>query len=122
MAGVVLLRQRPGKGNAIFITLEDETGVTNVLLWARIFERYRRAVMSARLLVVEGRVQKSPEGVVHLMGERAHDRTAELKRLLPDYKIAPIPPTGDDLTAPRHSPASRHPRDVRILPKSRDFH
>ncbi|MEO7246943.1 MAG: error-prone DNA polymerase, partial [Novosphingobium sp.] len=47
-AGVVLIRQRPGKGNAVFITLEDETGVTNALLWARDMERQRRAVMAAR--------------------------------------------------------------------------
>src|SRR3546814_19762586 len=47
-AGVVLVRQRPGKGNAIFVTLEDETGITNVLIWARLFERYRRAVMASR--------------------------------------------------------------------------
>src|SRR3546814_9018869 len=66
-AGVVLVRQRPGKGNAIFVTLEDETGITNVLIWARLFERYRRAVMASRLMLVEGEVQRSAEGVVHLM-------------------------------------------------------
>ncbi|MGH6707142.1 MAG: error-prone DNA polymerase, partial [Sphingomicrobium sp.] len=66
-AGVVLIRQRPGKGNALFITLEDETGITNVLLWARDFERYRREVMAARLMLVEGEVQRSKEGVMHLM-------------------------------------------------------
>src|SRR3546814_18667607 len=57
-AGVVLVRQRPGKGNAIFVTLEDETGITNVLIWARLFERYRRAVMASRLMLVEGEVQR----------------------------------------------------------------
>ena len=54
IAGVVLVRQRPGKGNAIFITLEDETGIANIVLWARQFERYRRAVMASRLMLVEG--------------------------------------------------------------------
>ncbi|HEY8382441.1 MAG TPA: error-prone DNA polymerase [Microvirga sp.] len=120
-AGLVLVRQRPGKGNAIFITLEDETGITNVLLWARTFERFRRAVMSARLLLVEGRVQKSPEGVVHLMGERVFDRTAELERLTDggtDLQGAPA----ETLVNPRHSPGAKHPRDVRVIPKSRDFH
>ncbi len=48
MAGLVLVRQRPGKGNAIFITLEDETGITNCVLWARQFEALRRPVMAAR--------------------------------------------------------------------------
>src|SRR3546814_5948252 len=47
-AGVVLIRQRPGKGNAIFITLEDEGGIVNILLWARLFERQRRAVKIGR--------------------------------------------------------------------------
>src|SRR3546814_7438966 len=74
-AGVVLVRQRPGKGNAIFVTLEDETGITNVLIWARLFERYRRAVMASRLMLVEGEVQRSAEGVVHLMATRIIDRT-----------------------------------------------
>ncbi len=119
-AGLVLVRQRPGKGNAIFITLEDETGITNVLLWARTFERFRREVMGARLLLVEGRVQKSAEGVVHLMGERVFDRTAELARLTGDATL--LGSSDDTLVNPRHAPGSRHPRDVRILPKSRDFH
>jgi error-prone DNA polymerase len=46
VAGVVLVRQRPGNGNAIFITLEDETGIANIVLWARQFEVMRRAVMA----------------------------------------------------------------------------
>jgi error-prone DNA polymerase len=108
-AGVVLVRQRPGEGNAIFITLSDETGVCNVVVWARTFEHFRKEVMGARLLLVEGRVQKSPEGVVHLMAETMIDRSADLRQL-----------TGDAM--PRHKPAHRHPRDVRVLPPSRDFH
>ncbi|WP_407528059.1 error-prone DNA polymerase [Methylobacterium oryzisoli] len=122
-AGIVLVRQRPGAGNAIFITLEDETGITNVILWARTFERFRREVMGARLLLVEGRVQKSPEGVTHLLGERMVDRSAELARLSEDHD-PPVEPTRADEVA--HSPRPRgpqgHPRGVRILPKSRDFH
>ena len=80
-AGVVLVRQRPGEGNAIFITLSDETGVCNVVVWARLFEDFRKEVMGARLLLAEGRVQKSPEGVVHLMAERLVDRSADLRIL-----------------------------------------
>ena len=117
-AGVVLIRQRPGKGNAIFITIEDETGVTNILLWARDFERQRRAVMASRLMVVEGVVQRSKEGVVHLMANQVHDRT-ELLGLLAD-EPPPIQLCPPDEVA--HSSGSRHPRDVRILPRSRDFH
>jgi error-prone DNA polymerase len=126
-AGVVLVRQRPGEGKAIFITLSDETGICNVVLWARTFERFRKEVMGARLLFAEGRIQRSPEGVVHLMAERLVDRTYELDRLSED-KLRPVLSRGDGPThgereddRPRQSHA-RHPRNVRILPKSRDFH
>ena len=157
VAGVVLVRQRPGKGNAIFVTIEDETGVTNALLWARDFEANRRAVMASRLMVLHGVVQKSEEGVAHLMTTRVEDRSDELRRLSEDMiepelaradvvkspqyaerdavirkardlavssRILPLAPTRDH--DPRHTaaaaPRPRHPRDVRILPKSRDFH
>lgn len=119
-AGIVLVRQRPGKGNAIFVTLEDETGITNVVLWARLFERFRREVMAARLMLVEGRVQKSPEGVVHLMAQRVFDRSADLLSLSDTHR-AEAPLSVDELRNPP-LPRHRHPRNVRILPKSRDFH
>ena len=108
-AGVVLVRQRPGKGNAIFVTLSDETGVCNVVIWARIFETFRKEVMGARLLLAEGKVQKSPEGVAYLMAEKLIDRSADLRLL-------------SGAVLPGHKPVHGHPRDVRILPPSRDFH
>src|SRR3546814_7646955 len=108
---IVLIRQRPGKGNAIFITIEDETGITNIVLWARQFERYRRAIMASRLMLAEGRVQKSREGVVHLMASRIIDRT-DLLDHLSNTDCAPVGPNA----------LSRHPRNVRIVPRSRDFH
>jgi DNA polymerase III alpha subunit len=112
VAGLVLVRQRPGKGNAIFVTLEDETGVANLVLWSRLFERFRRETMSARLMLAEGRIQKSPEGVVHLMTQRVSDRSDLLDHLWRDeVKAAPAPPD-----------RARHPRNVRLMPKSRDFH
>uniref|UniRef100_UPI003593AD6E OB-fold nucleic acid binding domain-containing protein n=1 Tax=Blastomonas sp. TaxID=1909299 RepID=UPI003593AD6E len=117
-AGIVLIRQRPGKGNAIFITIEDETGVTNVVLWARQFEIFRRAVMASRLMLVEGQVQRSPEGVVHLMASTIHDRSDLLDHLGDTRALAPMS-RADEV---RHPVQSRHPRDVRIVPKSRDFH
>ena len=120
-AGVVLVRQRPGKGNAIFITLEDETGVTNVVLWARLFEQYRKEVMGGRLLVIEGKVQRSPEGVVHLMAQKVFDRTRELGRLSETHHASITLSRADEFLNPRVTRGS-HPRDVRILPKSRDFH
>ncbi len=119
VAGVVLVRQRPGKGNAIFITIEDETGIVNIVLWARQFEKFRREVMGARLMLVEGRMQISPEGVAHLLAARIYDRSTELHRLS-DAHAASIEPA-DEFLNPQH-PCTRHPRNVRILPGSRDFH
>ncbi|HJS10600.1 error-prone DNA polymerase [Sphingopyxis sp.] len=123
-AGVVLIRQRPGKGNAIFITLEDEGGIVNILLWARHFERYRRAVMASRLMLAEGEVQRSKEGVIHLMATRIVDRTAMLDGL--GDGLGDGEPVRPDLAPPRasreHAARHGHPRNVRILPKSRDFH
>jgi error-prone DNA polymerase len=106
---LVLIRQRPGKGNAVFITIEDETGIVNALLWARDLEEQRRAVMAARLMLIDGEIQRSKEGVIHLMVRRVTDATAALSRL-----------TGGQGTAPPE--LRKHPRNVRIIPKSRDFH
>ena len=125
-AGVVLIRQRPGKGNAIFITIEDESGIVNILLWARHFERYRRAVMASRLMLAEGEVQRSKEGVIHLMATRIADRTAMLDTLGADRRFDPDLARADEVKHPQyprgHAQRHGHPRDVRILPKSRDFH
>ncbi|MBC7159530.1 MAG: error-prone DNA polymerase, partial [Porphyrobacter sp.] len=74
VAGIVLIRQRPGEGKAVFITIEDETAIANALLWSRSLERQRRAVMAARLMLVEAEIQRSKEGVVHLMASRIIER------------------------------------------------
>src|SRR5690606_36477426 len=125
-AGVVLIRQRPGKGNAIFITLEDEVGLVNALLWARHFERYRRAVMASRLMLVEGEVLRSREGVVHLMASRIVDRTAMLDTLgnhaWSDAEAWRTEEVSDTQPARNYAAKHGHPRNVRILPRSRDFH
>ncbi len=119
-AGVVLTRQRPGKGNALFITIEDETGITNALLWASLLEPNRLAVMASRLMLIEGEIQRSKEGVVHLMATRIIDRTAELERLSNEGELRPELARSDEVTRPQVP--RTHPRNVRILPKSRDFH
>jgi error-prone DNA polymerase len=125
-AGIVLVRQRPGNGNAIFVTLEDETGITNVVIWARLFETYRRAVMAARIMLVEGQLQRSPEGVIHLMATRIEDRTETLATLSQTHDVNPAYSPADEVKRPqrpRHQArTSNHPRNVRIIPKSRDFH
>ncbi len=126
VAGVVLTRQRPGKGNAVFITIEDETGVVNALLWSRDLEKQRRAVMAARLMLIEGEIQKSTEGVVHLMAARVIDRTAMLDRLAEEDRMARQTSRSDEIEHPQRPrqqpPRHGHPRNVRILPRSRDFH
>jgi error-prone DNA polymerase len=114
-AGIVLTRQMPGDAGVVFITLSDETSVTNVVVWPRLVEEFRREIMGARLLLVEGKVQRSVDDVVHLVAERIHDRTAELERLSEDHHDAP---SFRSQGAARH----HHPRNVRAVPKSRDFH
>ncbi|MFM7029356.1 MAG: OB-fold nucleic acid binding domain-containing protein, partial [Chakrabartia sp.] len=121
VAGLVLVRQRPGNGKAIFITLEDETGVANIILWARTFEAQRPAVMASRLMQVSGEVQRSPEGIVHLLGQRVTPRNDEIARLSSAQLLAPPPGRGDSFAHPVY-PRMSHPRDVRTIPKSRDFH
>jgi single-strand DNA-binding protein len=82
VAGLVLLRQRPGTAKGvIFLTLEDETGTCNVVVWAKIYERYRRAVIAGRLLRVTGRLQREA-GVVHVVADKIEDLSPLLDKLL----------------------------------------
>lgn len=82
VAGLVLVRQRPGTAKGvIFLTLEDETGVANVVVWKSIYEKYRRAVISGRLLRVTGRLQRD-SNVVHIVAEVIEDISYMLDELL----------------------------------------
>ena len=82
VAGLVLVRQRPGTAKGvIFVTLEDETGVCNVVVWAKTYVRFRRAVISGRLLRVTGRLQRDA-GVVHVVAEMIEDLSPMLDQLL----------------------------------------
>lgn len=82
VAGLVILRQRPGTAKGvIFLTLEDETGVVNIVVWRKLYERYRRAVIAGRMLRVTGRVQRD-SGVVHVIAEEIEDISAMLDSLL----------------------------------------
>ena len=82
VAGLVLVRQRPGTAKGvIFITLEDETGVANVVVWAKIYERFRRAVIAGRMLRVTGRLQRDTD-VVHVVAEQIEDISGMLDLLL----------------------------------------
>ena len=133
-AGVVLVRQRPGSAKGVvFMTLEDETGIANIVVWPKVMERFRKEVMGARLILVEGYIQSSPEQVTHLVAQRLFDRSRDLMNLADDavhrkqaLPVGPalIEPLHDDRRQHPDNPAQkiRHPRNVRILPPSRDFH
>ena len=123
LAGLVLVRQKPGSAKGVcFITLEDEAGVANLVIWPKLFEVFRVIIMSARLLVVHGRVQTDGR-VIHVVADRLENRTERLDILAEDRV-----PQGDVQNPPRGQPSRgqvggrRHPRDVRVIPKSRDFH
>ncbi len=132
VAGLVLVRQRPGTASGvIFMTLEDETGIANVVVWPKLFERFRPEVLGARLCAVDGPVQ-SESGVIHVIAERMHNWTPLLSELsVVGPEIDPSTPNDE----PRKSGPSgswRHPRNERInlsvsgaadaMPKGRNFH
>jgi len=110
MAGLVLVRQRPGTAKGVcFITLEDETGVANLVVWPKVMEQYRKTVMQSRLLVIHGHVQRDVE-IIHIIAEHLEDRTDALMRLAPDG------------ARQAGAPSPSHPRNVKLIPASRDFH
>ena len=116
VAGIVLVRQRPGSAKGVvFLTIEDETGIANIVVWPDVFKAYRGLVMGAKLILVKGRVQRAPdatEPVIHIVAETVEDRTGDLALL------------SDTLAQgrPREETERRHPRNIRVLPRSRDFH
>jgi single-strand DNA-binding protein len=82
VAGLVLVRQRPGTAKGvIFLTLEDEFGVANVVVWQKIYQTFRRAVIAGRLLRVTGRLQRQ-SGVTHVVAERVEDVSGLLDELV----------------------------------------
>ena len=129
-AGVVLVRQRPGSAQGVvFMTIEDETGIANCVVWPSLMERYRtRGHGLAPRASSRAASQRSPEGIVHVVAERLVDRSAELGRLSRDELNPPLAnadevrrPVPENRVSGGHSPRG-HPRNVRVLPKSRDFH
>lgn len=125
VCGLVITRQRPGTASGvIFLTLEDETGVSNVVVWRKVFERFRRAVMGGRLLRVTGVLQR--EGiVVHLIAERIEDvshRLLDLGHPMEDA-VGQTTPQTDDAPRLKPTPRAMHPREqAKKLFPSRDFH
>ena len=105
VAGLVLVRQRPGTAKGVvFMTLEDETGIANIVIWRDAFEANRRLVMTSSFLIVHGQVQ-SVDGVVHVVAERFTDLSRRLSELREDRA---------EITA--------HSNVTGRLIRSRDFH
>jgi error-prone DNA polymerase len=120
IAGLVLIRQRPGSAKGVvFITLEDETGIANLIVWPDVFAKQRKIVMGARLMAVDGIVQRD-EDVIHVIARRLEDDTHRLRHLSEDIIEAPL--SRGDAPGAMRPPPGRHPRDVEVIPKSRDFH
>jgi error-prone DNA polymerase len=122
IAGLVLIRQRPGSAKGVvFITIEDETGIANLVVWPDVFEKQRKIVMGARLMAVHGIIQKDEEdGVIHVVARKLEDDSPMLRHLS-EHRLPSTLGQGDAAGSWR-PPAARHPRDVEIIPKSRDFH
>jgi len=110
IAGLVLVRQRPGTSKGvIFATIEDESGIANIVIWARTFETFRRTVMESRLMAATGTVQR--EGIVtHIVAEELQDLSGELRWLNDD--AAPVAP----ISGKRDDPAAI------AIPEGRNFH
>ena len=121
VSGLVLVRQRPGTASGVcFITLEDETGIANLVVWPKVFEQYRKVVMTARLMEARGYVQ-TDENVVHVVVQELVDATGTLAALSDDLLRAEVA-RADHVVKPLPVGLHRHPRNVSIIPKSRDFH
>jgi len=123
IAGVVLIRQRPGTSKGVvFITIEDETGVANLVVWPKVFEKQRKVVMGARLMAAHGMIQRDPDSeVIHVVAGRLEDHTSMLRHLSDDSLLPSTLEKADD-PGSWGKPQNRHPRNVEIIPKSRDFH
>jgi error-prone DNA polymerase len=143
VAGLVLVRQRPGTAKGvIFMTLEDETGIANTIVWARAFERFRPVVIGARLVAVTGPVQ-SASGVIHVVTETIEDLTPLLRHLSDSHASVQTLADADEIRRPQ-AERHRHPRagdalvlalketprfagdiavqTARVMPKGRNFH
>jgi error-prone DNA polymerase len=131
VSGLVLVRQRPGTASGvIFMTLEDETSIANIIVWPKMFEQFRPQVLGARFAMVRGILQ-SESGVIHVVAEHIEDLTPLLTQLHAD--TAPIQsmsradeikhPVADSGTSPGAKRANlhTHPRNVRPLQPSREY-
>jgi error-prone DNA polymerase len=138
VAGLVLVRQMPGTAGVVFVTLEDETSIANIIVWPKVYETFRPEVIGARCLAVMGRLQKERE-VIHVIAHRIQDRSGLLNTLGERGGEISALANADEVRRPqnlrsktRKPPpgAARHPRDQQIglfdaiaaIPKARSFH
>lgn len=119
IAGLVLVRQRPGTASGvIFVTIEDETGIANLILWPPVFESYRRAALGASLLGCRGRLQR--EGIVtHIVAEKLIDLSPRLRQLR--RSAAPPPGTGGGEGVVGETPPRQPRAPADLVVASRDF-
>ena len=133
VAGIVLIRQRPGTASGvIFSTLEDETGIANIIIWPKVFEQYRRIVLGSRLLGVRGQLQ-SEQGVIHVIAREMFDMSGHLARLAEKAPAAgDFLSPGDEVRRPVEEDRRAHKLRKKslvsgdlasqTLPKGRNFH
>ncbi|MEM8852357.1 MAG: OB-fold nucleic acid binding domain-containing protein, partial [Pseudomonadota bacterium] len=111
VCGLVLVRQRPGSAKGvIFMTLEDESGIANVIVWPKVFERHRQEILGARFVMAKGRVQ-AEDGVVHLVADLVEDRTHLLTHLTEELDGWDALDRADEVKRPTN--------DLRFNPKAR---
>lgn len=140
VAGLVLVRQRPGKGNAIFLTLEDEGGIANIIVWKRDFPRLLPTIMASKFIVVTGKLQTESD-VIHIVAETMDNLTRWLDDLSEKASLIDTSTRGDEVKHPgmdhRRAP-KRHPNlssnagtginasassaVEKVMPKGRNFH
>jgi error-prone DNA polymerase len=124
LTGLVITRQRPGTASGvIFLTLEDETGTANVVVWRKVYETFRAAVVAGRLLRVTGRIERDGQ-VTHLIAERVEDLSDRLAAIGHHLRIgAETERAGQTIRPPRAAGQARHPREqAKKLFPTRDFH
>jgi error-prone DNA polymerase len=118
VSGLVLVRQRPGSAKGVmFITLEDESGIANLIIWPSIFGQHRRAILGSQMLACRGKVQKA-SGVTHLIAEYLIDQSDMLRQISGMEFTLPAG-RGDEA---RHGGSGLDPRETQALRKVRDIY
>jgi error-prone DNA polymerase len=129
VAGLITVRQRPGTAKGVlFITIEDETGFSNLVVWEKVFEQYRREILQARLFMVEGKVQIEGK-VIHIVARRCFNLSPLLNKLTPlpnnDQPVLTLS-RADETTSPAHGGSNKGQQQVKkqqeAFHKGRNFH